>query len=184
MPNFSTSLHLPSDIAEERVDEIGRAVLIEQARKEGLSITGEVTRVLDQFVVGVMAPDHTGQMVVTHVPIDSPLAGGRTDPDARSVTWAADASEVTTDPALVIVGTVDGSVSRAVLPPSISEHGGMVAFRHNLDSDDVLVLVLDASGDRMGYEFAVEIDNNEQQVLVPRGAHTIQASSNDEEPTK
>lgn len=184
MPKFTTSLHLPPDIPEDQIDDIGRAVLIEQARKQGSTITGPATRVSDQFVVGVTTPDQDGKMVVTHVPMDSPLAGGRTDPDARSVTWSADSTPRGTDPAPVIEGQVEGQRSSAHLPEAVTEHGGMVAFRHNLGSDAVVVSVFDVIGKSLGYEFAIEISNNEEQVLVPRGAHTIRATIDETEPTE
>lgn len=182
MPKFKTSLHLKPDVAEARIDVIGRAVLIEQARLAKLTVTGEVERIYDELVVGVAVPGPDGTPAINHVPIGSPLAGGRTVPDARVVEWQADVEPITADPAPSVIGQIgaDG-ISRALVPGAVVEQGGMVAFKHNLGSNDVLVTAYAADGTPATYEFAIEISPNEQQVLLLAGASHIQAVIDDED---
>lgn len=179
MTKFSTTLHMDPGVAEDQVDEIGKAVLIEQARARKLTITGPVERTYDEFVVGVQIVSE-GQSVIKHVPIGSPLAEGRTDPDARMVTWQADSQPITPDPAPVVVGVpLEGvhpaRTAVATLPDAVVAAGGMIAFRHGLDSDAVTISVFDAQGATVAYEFAIDINRNEQQVLLLPGSAQIQA---------
>jgi hypothetical protein len=178
---LSISQYLPLDVAEDDVDTIGRSVLNEHARGRGLRITGDVERVYDAFVVGVRVPDADDNMSVKHVPIDSPLAEGRS-PDARMVTWEVETEPTTADPAPRLTGTIgNDGITRAVLPAEIVEHGGMVAFVHNLGSDDVLITAYAADGSTVGYEYAIEISGNEHQVLLPPGVSHLQAVIDTEE---
>lgn len=175
MSKFTISQHLPPDVAEEQVDEIGKAVLTEQARSRRLKVTGEVQRIKDEFVVGVPLPDNAGQPALTWVPLGSPLAKGRTDADARSVTWTAEVVPITADPAVSVIGEVTDGVSSAHLPHAVTAAGGMVAFRHNLHGD-VTVHTYDVAGERIiGYELAVQVSPDEQQVMLLPGAVRIEA---------
>lgn len=181
---FETTLQLPPDVEDDQVDEIGRAVLIEQARARKLTVIGGVTRTADNLVVGVYQADEAGHTVLTHVPIGSPLAEGKTEVEARVVTWETDVQPIEPDPAAKIAGEpIDGMFSRGRIPAEVTESGGMVSFRHGLDSDDVVIALYDVAGTPLGYEFAVEIDSNEQQVLVPRGASKIEARVDSNEET-
>lgn len=178
---YATSLHLAPDVAEDEVDKIGRAVLIDQARKEGLTITGPVERTYDAFVVGVQASTRDGKMALAHVPVDSPLAEGRTDADARMVSWQADAEPFQTEADAPVVSgeTYDGKFARAVLPAAVTESGGMIHFQHSLSSGDVEVTAYDAAGNKIGYEYAVEIAPGEHQVQLAPGAARLEAIAED-----
>lgn len=185
MTKFSTTLHLPPDQPEEEIDQIGRAVLVEQARLKKRTITGPVERIYDEFVVGVSVVID-GQATIKHVPVGSTLAGARTDPDARMVTWQADAEPITADPAPVVValppdGVTPARTAVAPLPAAITAAGGMVSFRHNLGSDDVTITVYDAQGSEMLPEFAIGISQNEQQVQLLAGSAQIHATIDPEE---
>lgn len=182
MSKISISQYLDSDVAEDDIDTIGRSVLNEYARANGLHITGAVERVSDEFVVGVPLPDADGNMSVRHVPIGSPLAEGHTTPDARMVTWAVETEATTADPAPHLIGTIgnDGA-THVLVPAEIVEHGGMIAFVHNLGSSDVLITAYAADGSPVGYEFAFEISGNEHQMMLPPGVSHLQAVIDTEE---
>lgn len=178
MSKFSIQQFLLPDVADSDVDQIGRSVIIEQARANGLRVTGEVERTYDAFVVGVTSLDADGNTALTHVPIDSPLAEGRTTPDARLVMWQADTEPITADPAPRVDGQIgDDGVSRTLLPREVVEHGGMVAFHHGLATDDVLISAFAADGTPVGYELAIEISTGEHQVLLPTGVSHLQATA-------
>lgn len=185
MNKFSTSLHLAPNVAEVEIDKIGKAVLIEQARAKGLSITSDAERIYDEFVVGVMATSVDGGTTLTHVPMSSPLAEGRTEPDARMVSWQADAKPFEQEPADAIVAEIhgEGKFSRAHLPTEVTESGGMIRLRHGLNSPDVEISAYDAVGNKIAYEFAAEIDANEQQILLLPGAVKIETVLDTDEET-
>lgn len=183
MPKFLTTIHLAPDVAEIEIDKIGKAVLIEQARAQHLTITGEVERIYDEFVVGVMATSVEGGTALVHVPMSSPLAEGRTEPDARMVSWQADSAPVEHEPVEPIVAEVhgEGKFASATLPAEVTESGGMIRLRHGLNSSDVSIAAYDARGNKIAYEFAVEIDADEQQILLIPGAVKIQIVLDTEE---
>lgn len=180
MTMFRTTLHLPAGVAEDQVDKIGRAVLVEQARLRKQTITGPVERIYDEFVVGVPV-EIEGQVTIQHVPILSTAAAGRTDPDARLVTWQAETTPITADPAVVIHGVARGNLSSGEVPAEVTAAGGMITFFHGLAHDDVTITALDAQGNSVYYEFAIEISSNEQQILVGPGATQVQATVNVED---
>lgn len=186
MNKFSTSLHLPPDVAEVEIDKIGKAVLIEQARAKGLSVASDVERIYDEFVVGVMTTSvDGGGTALTHVPMSSPLAAGRTDPEARMVSWQADVKPFEQEPAEAIVAEIhgEGKFSRALMPTEVTESGGMIRLQHGLNSPDVEIAAYDAIGNKIPYEFAVEIDANEQQILLLPGVVKIETVLDTDEET-
>lgn len=181
MSKISISQYLPLGVVEDDVDKIGRAVMNEHARGRRLRVTGDVERVYDVFVVGVRVPDADGNMALTHVPVDSPQAEGRTS-DARKVTWQADAEAITPDPAPRILGEPGAQgVVHALLPREVVEQGGMITFLHGLKSSDVLITARAADGSKAGYELAVEITTGEHQIQLPPGVSHLQAEIDTED---
>jgi hypothetical protein len=179
---FTTSQHLPADVKEADIDDIGLALLREQARAKGLSVTGTAKRIYDEYIVGVVAPGLDGKSSLTHVPIGSPLAEGKTTPDARMVGWEVAVKPFTREAKDPIKGAAkEGDpLSRAVLPPVVTENGGLVRFEHNLGGE-VTVSAYDVKGGPVAIEFAVEVNQNEQQVQVTPGAVRLQAIRDDAE---
>jgi hypothetical protein len=172
---FTQTLHLPPDVEDKEVDQIGHSVLLEQARARGLVITGPTERIRDELMVNVQQPGADGVPRLTPVPINSPLAEGKTEADARLVTWQADSEPRNGDYGPLIHGLVnDGKLSRAPLPGHVFESGGLIRFEHSLGSSDVTISTYDSAGGTTYHE-AIEISANEHQVVVSAGTAQIQA---------
>jgi hypothetical protein len=173
---FTQSLHLPPDVEDEKVDQIGQAVLVEQARARGLVIASPAERIYDELMVNVQQPGADGVQRLTPVPMNSPLAEGKTEPESRFVTWQADAQARDGDNGPLIKGLAnDGKLSRATLPGHVTESGGLIRFEHGLGASDVTISTYDAAGGAINHDMAIEISANEHQVVVLPGTARIQA---------
>lgn len=181
MSTINISQYLPADVSEADIDAIGASLLRNLARARKLRIVGSVERVSDESVVGVSVPGEDGQPTLTHVPMSDPAAKGKTEPDARRVTWQVEVEDRTGLAAVPVVGQVgnDGAI-HGLLPAEIVENGGEVAFQHGLASEDVLITAYAADGSPMGYELAVEIKTGEHQLRLPPGISHLRAVVDEE----
>lgn len=169
MSTFSYSQIIPYETPEARVDQIGLAILREQAFKQDLVLIGDVTRTRDVQVYSVPVTGANGEQTTMFVEAEmAGLAVLDGPPVGRSVTWEAEVRSglVGPTPSLTAVKTSDTSATLK-LPADVAAEGGLIEIVHGLGGE-VTAIAVDASAHSVNYRLACAVSDDTLEIdLIP-----------------
>lgn len=173
MSTFAYAQIIAADTEEQRVDQIGLAILRDQARNQGLVVVGDVTRISDKLVYAVPAIGPNGEDTTMFVGADH--ATDTTDPAGRSVKWeaqvrSADASPLGEVPTFTAT-KVSQAVARLTLPEEIAREGGLIEIVHGLGGQ-VTVTARAVDGTAVNYRLASVITSDNLEIDLIAGLAT------------
>lgn len=175
MSTFSHSLIIAIDTEEAKIDQIGLAILRDEARKQGYQIIGETpVRTSDRLVYSVPVTGLNGQATTTFV--DADLAGDNAgDPAGRSLTWEIGIRPADTGPVPSLKADKLGeAVAKVKLPDDIAAAGGLIEVEHGLGGE-VTARALAVDGTPVNYRLASAITDDKLEIdLLPGLAASIE----------
>lgn len=175
MSTFPYSQIIAADTEEEKVDQIGLAILRDEARKQGLRIVGETaTRTHDEPVYSINTTGPNGEQGTRFITAaeagDDP---GR--PVGRAVTWEIEVIPAT--PVASVPFTADKvgeGLARLDLPEEVAVNGGMIEIVHNLGGE-VTAIALAADRKPVNYRLSSAITDDMVEIdLIPGLAASIE----------
>jgi hypothetical protein len=159
---------IAADTEEQRVDQIGLAILREQARAQGLAVVGDVTRTSDKLVYSVPATGPNGEETTMLVG-DDPLAADTHAPAGRIVRWEAEVRSADPGPIPTYTATKVGqAVARLTLPEEIAKEGGLIEVEHGLGGE-VTATARTIDGTAVNYRLASAISDDKLEIDLIAG---------------